>query len=252
MRKLLLAVVAPLAVACADPASAPTTEAPGLQYQGSIVVHPGDDQRIELSAPLFPDATVFEHFQNEKAYPALTPAERVALVTDDVKTYEALLGLCAPTHPAITVQAPGAAALTADEIAANYDAVGLCAYEEYGAKPYWVPQHVSDVDICGIALGAGFRLPTEADVDAMTESDFAFFQSTLTLQPGADQFPTYFYYTLDLYVRGADGTIKLGNLAPQTDHVGPLPVTGSALHALYVGDERQIGVRCVRTGAVTP
>lgn len=219
----------------------------GLQYDGAIALPADDAQRTELSAPLFPDATVFQQFQDAGVYPTLSSAERDALVDDDVRSFEELLNLCAPSHPAITLQTDGP--LTADEIAANYEAVARCAYDDYGAKPYWVPQHVDDVDICGRKLGDGWRLPTEADVAAWQESDFEFFQDTLTL-PESEAFPSYFYYSLDIYVRADDGTIALGDLAPETQHVLPLPVSGAALDALYIGDGHPIGLRCVRQTSV--
>jgi hypothetical protein len=237
-----------LVAGCGGTVTDPTgdgTAQSGLQYDGSIVLPPDAAQSLELSAPLFPDATVFQQFTDASVYPSLSSADRVALVDDDVRVFEDLLTLCAPTHPQIKLRAANDPPLTAAEIAANYDEVARCAYEEYGAKPYWVPHHVDDVDVCARKLGEGWRLPTEADVAAWQENDFEFFQDTLTL-PQSGQFPSYFYYSLDIYVRANDGTIALGNLAPQTQHVVPLPVSGADLDALYIGDGHPIGLRCVR------
>jgi hypothetical protein len=220
----------------------------GLRYQGSIAIDSSDQQQLELSAPLFPDSTVFERFQDASIYATLTEAERLALIDDDVRTFEELLPLCAATHPAIHLQTPGGPPLTPAQIVTNYDEVARCAYQDYGAKPYWVPQHVHDVDICGRKLGAEWRLPTEADIATLQESDFQFFQDTLTAQPGADSFPTHFYYSLDMYLRGGDGTLAFGDLAPGANHVTPLPISGDEWTTLYLGNGRPIGLRCWRVG----
>lgn len=254
MRSILLVSMFALIAGCGDDSPAPAGDgAPqaGLQYEGLIASQQVRRQRIELSAPLFPDARVFQRFQDGSAYPSLSEAERLALI-DDVRTFEELLPLCAAKHPKIKLQVMGAPPLTLGQIVTNYDEVATCAYEDYGAKPYWVPQHVNDVDICGRKLGEDWRLPTEADVGRFDERDFAFFQATLTAQPGGDSFPVHFYYSLDVYVRGSDGTIKLGNLAPTDDHILALPISGQALNELYIGDGRPIGLRCLRMTAVTP
>lgn len=248
MRKNLLVSLFVLAAGCVESPSEPGEQDgafhPGLQYAGAIAIGNAGQPSIELSAPLFPDATVFQMFQDPSAYPSLSDADRDALL-DDIRTFEELVPLCAPTHPAIKQQTPGGPPLTQAEIVTNYDEVARCAYEDFGAKPYWVPKHVSDVDICAAKLGADWRLPTEADIAALQESDFAFFEATLAL-PGQDAFPVHFYYSLDAYVRGADGELALGNLAPQTDHVVPLPVSGAAMNELYIGNGKPIGLRCLR------
>jgi hypothetical protein len=253
MRLVLLPLVSVLVGGCGNGSPAPGELGAfqaGIQYEGSIAME--QPKLIELSAPLFPDSEVFQRFQDGSVYPTLSSAERLDLVDDSVRTFQELLPLCAAKHPAITLQVAGGPSLTAAEIAANYDEVARCAYEDYGAKPYWVPQHVNDVDICGRKLGADWRLPTEADVGAFAESDFEFFQTTLTAQPGNGWFPVHFYYSLDVYVQGSDGIVKLGNLAPQVDHVLPLPVSGGAITELYIGDGHPIGLRCLRLTTVTP
>jgi hypothetical protein len=257
MRLALLASMFVLVVGCGGSGGGSSPDPsddidPGLQYEGSIALVQANEQVVELSAPLFPDATVFQIFQDATVYPGLSEAERLALVDDDVRTFGELLPLCAATNPAIKLQVEGDPPLTAAEIATNYDEVARCAYEQYGAKPYWVPQHVSDVDVCGRKLGLDWRLPTEADVNGFEEGDFKFFQETLTAQPGLDEFPVHFYYSLDVYVRAGDGSLALGNLAPDAEHVVPLPVSGSELDALYIGNGRPIGLRCVRVIPASP
>ncbi|MBI2390184.1 MAG: hypothetical protein HYV09_11400 [Deltaproteobacteria bacterium] len=54
------------------------------------------------------------------------------------------------------------------------------------------------------------------------------------------------YYRLEVYARAKDGGLALGNLAPGVPHLAPLPVTGTAMNALYLGAGKPIGLRCMR------
>ena len=136
--------------------------------------------------------------------------------------------------------------LTAAQITSNYDQVSRCAYADYGAKPYWMPQIINDVDVCVEKLGTQWHLLTEAEVGAFSESDFTLIKDTMALARGTDGFPREFYFSLDVYVRGADGSLKLGNLAPGSTHVEPLPIGPGEMRDLYIGNGRPIGVRCAR------
>jgi hypothetical protein len=208
--------------------------------------HGATKTRIELSAPLFPDMRVFQKFQagagdgGTSAYAQTTTQERIDLVTQDVKSFPELLELCAPKYPAIKLWSPGDPPLTASEISANYDAIASCGYLEYGAKPYWVPQHVSDVDMCGLKLGADWRLPTEEDLAGLTEADFTFFADILSAQPAKGSFPSHIYYNLETYIRGTDGSLKLGDFSPGSQHVRPLETTDLEMLYFYSA------VRCIR------
>lgn len=221
----------------------PSGESSALTYSGSILP-PGAP--YELSAPLFPDMIVFQRFQDGSRYPATTAAETQKLLDDHVKTFDQLLVLCAPVDSRIKLRADGDPPLTLEQIRINYDAVARCGYEKYGAKPYWVPQMVADHDICARKLGPDWHLPTAADIGSLSESDFKLFSDTLTALPGADWFPVQWYYRLEVYARDAMGALALGNLAPAATHVSPLPVSGAAMNALYLGDGKPIGLRCFR------
>lgn len=222
----------------------------GLQYDGSITSALSTSRDpVGLSAPLFPDAIVFQRFQDPKVYPTTSATERERLIDDDVRSYEQLLLLCAGDYPQIKLRNPGDPPLTTDELRTNYDAVARCAYAKYGAKPYWVPEHVDDVDPCARKLKGGWHLPTEADIAALGDADFKLFADTLTAVPGPgkDWFPVEYYYRLEIYARGGDGTLRIANLAPGVPHIGPLPVSGDARNALYLGNGRPISVRCMRS-----
>ena len=244
-----LGIVCALAVAACGSTSTPgavvSEASSGLQYEGAIATPAKTDgTRVLLSAPLFPDMFVFQRFQSAGPYDAMSPTERLQLIHDNVKTYDELLVDCAPTHPSIKLQAPGDPPLTLAELRANYDEVADCGYRQYGAKPYWVPQYVSDVDICAEKLGDAWHLPTESDIGGLTESDFQMFSDTMTALPGMTSFPVEWYYRLQIYAEMSDGSLALGDLGPASTHLSPLPVTGSELGQLYLGDGKPIGLRC--------
>lgn len=204
-------------------------------------------QQVEISAPILPDSKVWQ-YKGGSGYPA-TAADALKLVRDSTYTFEWLVASCASKYP-IATAAPGST-LTAAQLLSNYDVVSRCGYMEYGAKPYWVPQIVSDVDVCAEKLGSGWHLLTEAELAGFTEADFTFIQMTMSLAKGSDWFPRQFYFSLDVYVRATDGSLKLGNLAPDTTHVTALPIAAAEMKDLYVGNGRPIGVRCTRITPLT-
>jgi len=204
-------------------------------------------RRVEVSAPILPDMVVWQH-KGGAGYPA-TQGDALALVTDTTYSYQFLLNHCATSYPSIVLAAAGLI-LTTEQLQTNYDQISRCAYDQYGAKPYWMPQILNDVDVCAVKMGAEWRLLAEADLATFTEADYKLFQDTMTLAQGADWFPRQFHFSLDVYVRGIDGQLKHGDLTPGAQHVNPLPVTD--LKELYVGNGRPIGVRCVRVTMVPP
>jgi hypothetical protein len=217
----------------------------GLQYGGAIATPAKTDgARFQLSAPLFPDMVVFQQFQGVGVYEGTSPEERLRLIDESVKTFDDLLTACAPTYPSIKLRQPGDPPLTSAELRTNYDEVANCGYRQYGAKPYWVPQYVSDVDICSAKLGSTWHLPTESDIGGLADSDFQMFSDTMTVPTGNTSFPVEWYYRLKVYVRAADGSLSLGDLGPANTHLTPLPATGADLGQLYVGNGQPIGLRC--------
>src|SRR5690242_2096651 len=126
MRLAPFAAMFMLVVGCGGGSTGPTNDGSaqsGLQYDGAIALPWDASERVELSAPLFPDSRVFQQFQDASAYPALSSGDRLALVDDDVRTFEELLSICAETHPAIELRAEGDPPLTTAELRTNYDEV---------------------------------------------------------------------------------------------------------------------------------
>jgi hypothetical protein len=198
---------------------------------------------IELSGPVFPRTSVL--YASEGAnYPSALEDQQ-GLASDAALPFESLLSSCQPTHPAITLASPGVT-LTASQLAINYNEVASCAYTVYTAKPYWIPQLVDDVDICESALGAGWRLPTEADVLGLTEDDFTFLHDTLgaVSNAGGASSMGAFYFSVRVFVRATDGSIQQANLAPSVaNRITPLSATGEARKQHYEGG---LALRCIR------
>lgn len=197
---------------------------------------------VEISGPILPDVLVL--YASEGAnYPTTTSAQQ-ALAMDAALTFPQLLDECAPQYPAITLLAPGGPSLTTEQLATNYDQVAECAYVTHTAKPYWIPQLIDDVDICAGALGSDWRLITENDLDGFTEQELRFFADTLSGVAGTSSGMGKFYFSLTVYVRGDDGTLKQGTLEPSvTSRVWDLPVAGASLKSHLEGDT---ALRCIR------
>ena len=73
---------------------------------------------------------------------------------------------------------------------------------------------------------------------SFTTADLEFMAKTLPSKTGN------FYFSLDLWVIGNDGTIKAGHLQPTaTKRIEPLTVSGDALKIHYEGG---LGLRCIK------
>lgn len=205
-----------------------------------------------LSAPLLPNMTVFQHLGGV-GYPA-TPAAREEVVDQHVFTFGYLLDACRSKYPNIKLPTPPEE-LSPKELAINYNQVARCGYEEYGAKPYWIPQLLGDVDLCARKLGAGWRLPTAADLATFQEADFQRMRDVLTgaalfdpLNGGTASWGV-FYFSLKVYLRASDGSLLVGDLNPGVAaRTRPLGVTGEQLKDLLIdGKGDNTALRCIRS-----
>jgi hypothetical protein len=88
---------------------------------------------VELSRPIFPDVLVL-YAEEGVHFPATTPGE-ADLAHRAALTFPYLVSTCASSYSAITLDADGGAALSAEVLAGNYEAVARCAYEQHTAKP---------------------------------------------------------------------------------------------------------------------
>ncbi len=210
-------------------------------------------ERVELSGPLFPDVLVL--YAEEGANFPATPEGEADLAHRAALTFPYLVSTCASSYPAIALDADGGAALSVEALAANYEAVARCAYEQHTAKPYWIPKLVNDVELCGTELGAGWRLPSEGDVGAFSEAELQSLADALS--PARHGSFGAFYFSMRIYVRGADGSLKQADLTPgfSGTRVGLLPgsngcgVDGGAANCSTAHLESDLSLRCIRRTA---
>lgn len=195
-------------------------------------------ETVEVSAPVFPKVLVM--YQGEGANYPTTPAAREALVDATALTYDFLRADCAANGYAITQTDGGV--LTPAQLAANYNAVADCSYARYTAKPYWIPQLLLDVDVCGRTLGAGWRLLSQADLEGFRAADFQYLHDTLAATGGSASSMGSFYFSPRVFVAATDGGLLEGNLDPAAaERLAPLP--GGALN---VHLEAGLALRCIR------
>lgn len=210
-------------------------------------------ERLSLSAPLMPDMMVFQD-KGGAGYPA-TVEEVRTLVRESILSFSDLLGPCAEHYPDIVVPADGVV-LTPAQLSLNYGWVARCAYERYGAKPYWIPQLFDDVDVCGEVLGAGWRLPTEDDLLAYTTEEMEVLERSLgNAQTVSGWDLAKLYYSKSIIVRGRDGVLALGVLSSTApSRVVPLPIDPTRRREIdqsYSADGELLGVRCFKREIVS-
>lgn len=174
-----------------------------------------------LSAPIVPNTTVL-YAQEGASFPSSLAGEQ-SLATNAAVNYDTLIAACptltstsgTPYDIDTTTPSP-----TVARLQLNYDSVARCAYEHYTAKPYWIPALVDHVDICAVSLGSDWRLPTEAEVTALSADDLSALSGAY--DPSAPTFSSFggMYFSMKMYIRGtaADGAghhpLKIANLAP--------------------------------------
>jgi len=204
-------------------------------------------ERVEISAPILPRVLVLYAKEGDK-FPA-TPEAEAALAHEASLTYDFLLRECPAKYPGIVIPGPGEPPTTPAQNAANFEAIATCSYQEYTAKPYWVPALVDKVDICGNELGAGWHLPTEVEVNGLDAADRTEVTKALST-PNASGFFGNFYFSLQVWVRGTNGDLRVGDLSPgATSRVADLPVPSSN-KTHYEGG---LALRCIRrTPVVAP
>ena len=248
------------ALAVAEAIPAPARE--GLQYSGAValrstrlaatVTRPaGSDDAlpetwVELSAAIVPKVGVLYTGQGAD-YPK-TPQAQAQLAHDSALTFATLLSTCQPLYPDIVLWQAGDPPLAEAQVATNYQLLEGCAYAEYLAKPYWIPQLIHDVEICRQELGPGWRMLTEADILALAQGDAQRVQEVFDGVQMAGSTVGSFYFSLSVWVLGNDGTVGLANLQPGSD---PSFTPLSSLFKLENYDPRDhyeggLTLRCLR------
>jgi len=195
------------------------------------------DTVLDVSAPIFPK--VLELYQGEGDNYPTTAEGREQLALAASISFTSLLAECASTYPGITPWQPGDPPLTPEQASTNYQLVDQCAYDLYTVKPYWLPQLVEDVDLCGLVLGAGWRLPTVAEIDALGLAAREALAASVEFGAGVGAF-----YWSQVSALDAAGTVRGTDLAPAGLGQPPLEFPAPTLH--YEG---VVLVRCLGDGS---
>ncbi len=144
---------APIVAAAAGPGA-------WFDAQGGLtIVGPGRRLRLALSAPLAACAPVFEGggSASEQALNASLP-------------FQVLSEACREVHPSILLPEESRTASPA-ELERTYHEVSRCVANELGGASGWVPDVVADGDPCTAALGRGFRLPSDVELEGLSLDD---------------------------------------------------------------------------------
>ena len=211
---------------------------------GQLAVVAPAQERVEISAPILPRVSVL--YPAEGAAFPTTDAGRAALAHQAALTFDFLRDDCAMRNPHIIVRGPTDPPTTAEENAANYDAIATCAYQDFVSKPYWIPTLVATVDICAAELGSTWRPITEADLANFSNSDAGAVAASLSTPGSAGSFGN-FYFGLGVWVRGAGGTLRRGDLSPNVSpRVTDLAVAADSTTHYESG----LSLRCIRVTSV--
>jgi len=180
------------------------------------VVGSTDASVYEISAPITPRVVggATNLYSHEGPNYPTTLADAQSLAAGVAHTFDQLLTDCAqltnPSTSALYDIDVSEADPSEARLIANYNAVATCAYNEFGSKPYWIPKLVNDVDICADKLGAGWHLPTEAEIASLTAEEVDAVVDVLA--SSASSFGS-FYFSWSFYVRSGDG-LKRATLTP--------------------------------------
>lgn len=191
-----------------------------------------------ISAPLFPRYMLFYTIEG-RDYPA-TPTETWEWVQaeDPTMSFPEMMAFCLQHEPYASqiTQSSGVQELTPEQLENNYNAISLCAYDMdlgFRSKPYWIPRFLEEVDICQHELGEGWSMPTEEFVMAQDQTFFEEYASLNGVGQDVDN-TSSMYFSLSLFVKGADGELKVATLepgSPEPSRVRPLPEdTDRTLH----------------------
>ncbi len=216
---------------------------PGAWFQpnGSVVAVDTNGQTSpELSAPIAPCVTAL----NKDGYYPPVRQEQERMADAASLTFPYFLEACAKRYP--IVRASAGETLTPDEARQNYENVARCSYETHYGKPYWVPQLIADVDLCGRALGPGWQLPTSESLALFNDQHRQLLYEALEGVPFGGG-----YNSILLYARGAGNKLTLIDLAPPAARkAGSTPSVPSETKTWFQASG--VSLRCVREARTLP
>lgn len=212
----------------ARPDAALVAKQPGAwfdAYGNLTVVGPGKRLRLVLSAPISACNSAFES--------AGAPAELAARAS---LPFHVLSDACRDAHPAILLAEESETA-SPSELELSYHEVARCAAAEWDLGEGWVPKVVEDSDPCPLALGAGWRLPSTAELHGLTVDDRKAIAGALFDPDDGSAFGD-----LLLYARAESGGVSLVTLSPNLAEQAPTLSDTQRARPFYGA-----ALRCVRT-----
>lgn len=170
------------------------------------------DSFVRLSSPILPDMVIFQMFQNPEYYNSHL-SKIYSMINNSMYSFSDLVLLCNNAGYHINIDS-----LNHTKVSAyNYSQIAKCGYDILGLKPYYVPKMISDYEICQYKLGKGWRLPTETEVLSWPSAYFTDLMNSLTAGSlSVDDFWANSYFSLFIYIRGNNGTVKIANLYPDS------------------------------------
>jgi hypothetical protein len=202
----------------------PVSLVEGFQYDGSVALLSTAmpvQRGIQISGPIAPNVGILYNFEDSNFPKSID--DRTKLADDASLTFPWMLDQCTSKYgqeyPLIKLQKDGVEGeLTQEELVTNYGEVARCSYDHFLSKPYWIPQLILDVDICGRQLGTDWRLITENDLYQLSQEDLQNLNQTLSGVGG--NFWSAFYVGMVVYIKANDGTLKQADLSDPT--IGPV------------------------------
>lgn len=199
-------------------------------YGNLTIVGAGRRLRLVLSAPVA----------------ACSPAFQVAGPAADVSTraslpFHILSEACRDQHPSILLAEESETA-SPSELERSYHETARCASSDWRLTDGWIPRVVADSDPCPLALGLGWRLPREAELQGLTLDDRKAVAGALF---DADERSAF--AGLLLYARSAGGDLTLATLSPNAAEMAP-SLAEARLNRPFFGAT----LRCVREAGPAP
>jgi hypothetical protein len=216
------------------PADAPLVAAqPGAwfdAYGNLTVVGAGRRLRLVLSAPISACAIAFQ-----------TGGAAADLSMRASLPFHVLGEVCRATHPAILLPEESETA-SPSELEHSYHEVARCAAADWGLTEGWIPKVIEDSDPCPLALGVGWRLPTQAELQGLTIDDRKAVAGALYDADGPAESSE-----LLLYARAPSSRLTLVTLSPNAAEQAPV-LTDEKRTRPFFGAT----LRCVQSGGSTP
>jgi hypothetical protein len=152
-------------------------------------------------------------------------------------TFAYFVKACASQYP--IVQPLAGHSLMPEQAYENYANVARCTFETHYGKPYWVPQLIDDVDLCGRTLGAGFRLPSSESLSKFNpEHREILYQALKGVPFGAG------YNSLLMFARDERNKLTLLDLTPPKARTTPADrLQGERKSSFQLP---RVSLRCVR------